>query len=47
MERREAAVKGEDYFTYSSLADITKDNLGTDFLKAQYDALTAPSGTDA
>jgi hypothetical protein len=41
------AKKGVDYFTYSSLADVTRDNLGTDFLKAQYDALTAPSGTDA
>jgi hypothetical protein len=41
------AEKGVDYFTYSSLADIARDNLGTDFLKAQYDALTAPSGTGA
>ena len=47
LSPRTVAEKGVDYFTYSSLADVTRDNLGTDFLKAQYDALTAPSGTGA
>ncbi len=41
------ATKGADYFVYADLATISKDTLRTELLKAQYDALTAPSGDNA
>ena len=41
------AVKGVDYFVAASLADLVRDNLATDLLKAQYDALTAAAGANA
>ena len=42
-ETKTLAEKNVDFFIYASLDGINRDNLGTDFLKAEYDKLTAPA----
>ena len=42
-ETKTLAEKNVDFFIYASLDGINRDNLRTDFLKAEYDKLTAPA----